>query len=187
MKRILSALLVISLIVIAQSSFAEDVIILSSPDTATTKAAGSLDDMTLNAEVDLGDRIYELYKTNLSKKLSYSNDSDIESSDVSSIAAVWIRVFNFSNKDMIYFKDAKVIVSYESERGLYQFGGEVIQNESSDDVYWHHIENAVSTSPLYNTYYVFYCKIPDYAVNNAGELKMDIIDGQTTMTYYFRR
>ncbi len=187
MRKLLSALIILSLMLTVQASLAEDIIVLSSPDTQESKAVGSLDDMTLNAEVDLGDRIYTLYKANVTKNIAYSNDYPIEGSDVSSVAAVWVRVFNFANKDQSFFKDANVIVTYESERGPYQFGGAVIQNTSSDDVSWREIGDADSVSPLYNGYYVFYCKIPDYAAENPGELKIDIIDGQTTMTYYFRR
>ena len=106
MRKLLSALIILSLMLTVQASLAEDIIVLSSPDTQESKAVGSLDDMTLNAEVDLGDRIYTLYKANVTKNIAYSNDYPIEGSDVSSVAAVWVRVFNFANKDQSFFKDA---------------------------------------------------------------------------------
>ena len=74
MRKLLSALIILSLMLTVQASLAEDIIVLSSPDTQESKAVGSLDDMTLNAEVDLGDRIYTLYKANVTKNIAYSND-----------------------------------------------------------------------------------------------------------------
>lgn len=187
MKKVVASLLAIVFLLAVHLSLAEGVVILSSPDTQYTAVESSLDDMTLNSKVDLGNRIYTLYKADIQDKIAYSGSSDLESDEKSDIVAVWIQVFNFSNESQIYFKDAKVVVTYESERGPFQFGGGVIQNTSSDNYRWEKPEYFYEIDPLYDGYYVFYCYIPNYAANNPGELKMDITTGQETITYYFRR
>ena len=185
MKKVLSMLLALVFLLAIQSASGEGVIVLSSPDADTQVAEGSLDDMQLNAQVDLGDRIYTITKADVSDEVVYEKDEDISSDDDSDIAAVWLQVFNFSNQEQVYFKDAKVVVTFESERGPFQFGGDIVQNFDNDRK-WYRRDNFYEIAPLYNGSFVCYCRIPNYAVNNTGELKMEITEGQQTITYYFR-
>jgi hypothetical protein len=188
MKKILLMLLVLMMLLTTFTAWAEGVVIISSPESENATTSCSLDDMQLDAEVDLGNRIYTLYKADIQDKFTFSNDRAIKSDDTYDYVGVWIQVFNFSNQPQIYFKNAKVVVTYESERGKFEFGGLAYQDQQKDNYYWtSKPENFFAVSPLKYGYYFFLCGIPNYALNTTGELRMDITDGQQIITYYFRK
>ena len=192
MKRLLAILLVI--LCTMSTSYAEGVVILSSPDVNNAPISGSPDDMKPDEPIDLGDRVYTVleYKTQDYYISSGLMLNKISSGSEAEYLIIWMEVLNFSNKEQVFFKDADVVITYESERGPYQFGGFVRQAQGfyeydSKRATDYNQDSLIAIQPLYKGYYMIGCAVPNFVIENPGELKMDITTGNTTLTYYVRK
>ena len=186
MKRIMVLIAALVLSCTVFSSFAEGVIILSSPDINTSSGNSSPDDMKLGEPIDMGDRIYTPQKYETKDKIWKIGSRYVESGSEAEFLTLWIDVLNFSNKEQLFFKDAQVVATYESDRGSYQFGGNICQCEESCGDIYHEADYMQPIQPLYNGYYLIYCAVPNFVINNPGELKLEITTGSTKLTYFVR-
>ena len=186
MKRIMVLLVALILSCTVFSAFAEGVIILSSPDMNRSSGNSSLDDMKLGEPIDTGDRIYTPQKYETKDMIQTTAYDYIKSGAEAEFLTLWIDVLNFSNKEQILLHDAQIVATYESDRGAYQFGGNIYQCLESCGPVKYNAENMKPIQPLYNGYYLIYCAVPNFVINNAGELKLEITSGTTKLTYFVR-
>ena len=84
MEKIISLLVTIVLALAIQNSLAESVVIIPS-DAETPVIERSLDDLQLNTKMDLGDRIYTVYKADITDRIVYEISNDLISDDKSDI------------------------------------------------------------------------------------------------------
>ena len=185
------AWLVLALMLCSTASVSlSEVIVLSSPDMNADQVTGSIDDMKLGKDIDLGDRVYTPQKYETRNVLDSRWDGKterIESGKDSDLLVLWIDVLNYSQKEQTYFKDATVVVTFQSGRGAYQFGGSIRQLDASCSTEPYNKQYVWAIQPLYVGYYLVYCPVPNYVIDNSGELKMEITTDETTLTYYIRK
>ena len=188
MKKALALILVLTLICGMTTATAE-VVLLSEPGNGTSAGnTGSLEDMKVGETYDLDDRTYTIV---LQKTLDYVDSTwtylEGKSSSESEWLVLWIDVLNFTNQSQTYFKDAEISVTYEGERGTYVFGGNIFQAKKSQGWPNNQQDDFNSIPQLQKGYYVARCAVPNYVIENPGELRMDITTGGITLTYYFRK
>ena len=101
------AWLVLALMLCSTASVSlSEVIVLSSPDMNADQVTGSIDDMKLGKDIDLGDRVYTPQKYETRNVLDSRWDGKterIESGKDSDLLVLWIDVLNYSQKEQTYF------------------------------------------------------------------------------------
>ena len=187
MKKILPILLTLMLLLSSQAALAEGVVILESPDQPQG-AAGSLDDLKVGVEVDLGDRIYTPKKAEITD--SFDGGDWWNSGDEEQYVCLWLEALNLATKEAQYFSDAKVVLVYEGARGTYKFGGFVRQSYPSAEYSFsaaYAQSEMQSVGVLRRQNYLFACLIPNFVEENPGEIRLEIETDGSVMTCVIRK
>lgn len=192
------ALLIVCLLIIWSLPVLGEVIVIESPDTSSNTISGSLDDLQVGVEVDLGDRIYTPKRIEIADGYYYNGGATVgkrwsNAKSETLYVCLWIEALNLSTKTQDYFANAHVVIVYEGERGTYKFGGDVEQCEEGTDSYVvdrTHINsqyNWKKVGVLSRQNYLFKCCIPDFVYENKGEIRMEIETGGATMVCVIRK
>ena len=189
MKKLITMLLAIMLLMTCAPALGEGVVILESPDMPKEDNSGTLDDLKIGVGVDLGDRIYTPLDIKICNFVRSRSGSDFESGNENQIICLWIEALNVSNKPVDFFKDASITVTYEHERGTYKFGGGVRQCSSAEGYRDYPLNYGTpdSIGQLMRRNYFFYCYVPNFVEENPGTITMEITTGGQTMTCVIRK
>ena len=182
MKKFLCLLLTFILLLTCAPALAEGVTLLSSPDMQEPEYTGALDDLKIGVGIDLGDRIYTPVKGGF-----YDGYRGMDGSgSQAEYLLLFVDVLNLAALKQSFFKEAQVVVTYTNQRGEYKYGGFVRQSYTNDDYYNKGQKDFWDIDPLYTANYVFGCALPNFVVNTAGRIVMEITIGDTVMTWVYR-
>ena len=190
MKKILSLVLVIVLLLGCSVTFAEGgdmgVQPIGGPDTETE--AVSLDDFKLNADVEI-DGYGVLcgtefnYIDSLNHHPSWYNT--YYSGKEAEYAMLRIDILNTTMKSKDYLSSYTVKVVYDD---VYEFGGWAYQydfDQSKSTVL--DTNEQFPIEPMYQGHYVFGCTLPNAVVNSKKPLRMVITLDENEITYNIRK
>ena len=147
-------------------------------------------EMKLGAELDLGDRIYTPVKTEILNKIfgtyKFNSQAHIDSGSSDQYACLWLEALNMSTGNMDFFKDAKVQLIYEGERGTYQYEGHVLLCLDSDTDKANKSKDFDPAGPLQKQTFLVYAAVPNYVEDHAGEMRMEIESGEVCLVCVIR-
>lgn len=216
MKKILSVLLVLSMLLSASAALAEGmgVQVIGGPETETEPV--SLDDVKLNTDIEIegfGKLIFTSYDVwnrlgtyrSGQTGFRYSNgpaDEEIYSSGKEAeFILVSVDIVNTCKTAQDFLSECEVKVVYDEE---YEFGGWYYQRNYNNAISGSNIVNdgdknaqnvrwvikpgdQFAIDPMYEGHYVFGCTLPNAVIESKAPLKMIITIGGNELTYNIRK
>lgn len=210
MKKILSVLLVLSMLLSASAALAEGmgVQVIGGPETETEPV--SLDDFKLNTEAEIEG--YGLlcatefvFKDQLGyyrsgKKEVYDSSDFYRSGNEADYALLKMDITNISTKPHDFLASCEVKVVFDD---VYEYGGWFYQynynnktyksNNSGEDSQKQNTNWVINAAdqfaidPMYQGHFVFGCTLPNAVVNSKAPLKMIITIDGNEITYNIRK
>ena len=212
MKKILSVLLVLSMLLAASAALAEGmgVQVIGGPETETEPV--SLDDIKLNADIEIegygiicpttfwfGD-VLGHYKAG-ETSVGWDADSRLyKSGSEAEYAVLRMDITNLSRTSVNFLANVEVKVVFDE---VYEYGGWSYQynynNQPSNDSNYGTASNKQNTEfvilpadnfdigPMYQGHYCFGCTLPNAVVNSKAPLKMIITIDGNELTYNIRK
>ena len=211
MKKILSVLLVLSMLLSASAALAEGmgVQVIGGPETETEPV--SLDDLKLETEAEIeGWGILTLTAYEVQDGLGYYRSGKTYVYSVSKdyywsgkeaeYAVLYADILNTQLKDKNYLENVSVKAVYDD---TYEYAGWFHQrnynngtdnfaslevDESKQNTRW--VVNAsdqFSISPMYEGHYIFGCTLPNAVINGSKSLKLIITIDGNEITYNIRK
>ena len=211
MKKVLSVLLVLSMLLTASAALAEGmgVQMIGGPDISTDPV--SLDDIQIGTSVDV-----EGYATFLPTSFGYldglgaykagknevgynfnDNNTWAESGNDAEYAVLRIDITNLNIKDKNFLEDCTIKVVYDD---IYEYAGWAFQYNYDNKSYDRHAykneqnENYVineadifAIGPMYTGHYCFGCTLPNAVVEGKQPLRMEITIDGNEITYNIRK
>lgn len=211
MKKILSVLLVLSMLLFASAALAEGmgVQVIGGPETESEPV--SLDDLKLETEAEIdGWGILTLTSYEVQNFLGYyrSGRTDVYDADddyywsgnEAEYAVLYADILNTQLKDKNYLENATVKAIYDD---TYEYAGWVYQRNYNNDTYaYYSLEvdrskqntrwaiNAAdqfAINPMYEGHYIFGCTLPNAVIEGNKPLKLIITIDGNEITYNIRK
>lgn len=209
MKKILSMILALMMLLTASAALAEGmgVQVIGGPETETEPV--SLDDFKLGAETEIdgwgilsadtfiieeGFCVYKQGRDNYCDEYRAGNDAEF--------AIFYMNIVNTTTKEKNYLSDCAVKVVYDD---LYEYGGWFYQLNYDNDtwkrtdepwttysgkqnfMYGINEADVFSIKPMYEGHYVFGCTLPNAVIEGKAPLKMIITIDGNEITYNIRK
>lgn len=211
MRKILSMLLVLSMLLSASAALAEGmgVQVIGGPETETEPV--SLDDLKLETEAEIdGWGILTLTSYEVQNGLGYyrsgrtdvydAGDDYYWSGKEAEYAVLYADILNTQLKDKNYLENATVKAIYDD---TYEYAGWVYQRNYNNGTYGRYslevdrskqntrwVINAAdqfAISPMYEGHYIFGCTLPNAVIEGNKPLKLIITIDGNEITYNIRK
>lgn len=211
MKKILSLLLVLSMLLSASAALAEGmgVQVIGGPETETEPV--SLDDLKLETKAEIegwGDLTFTAYEVQDGLGYYRSGRTDVGSADgdyywsgkEAEFAVLYADILNTQLKDKNYLENVSVKAVYDD---TYEYAGWFYQRNYNNKTYPYYslevdrskqntrwvvnVSDQFAISPMYEGHYIFGCTLPNAVIGGNKPLKLIITIDGNEITYNIRK
>lgn len=211
MKKILSLLLVLSMLLSASAALAEGmgVQVIGGPETETEPV--SLDDLKLETKAEIegwGDLTFTAYEVQDGLGYYRSGRTDVcsASSDYywsgkeAEFAVLYADILNTQLKDKNYLENVSVRAIYDDtyeyagwfyqrnyNNGTYKYDSLEIDRSKQNTRWVVNASDQFAVSPMYEGHYIFGCTLPNAVISGNKPLKLIITIDGNEITYNIRK
>ncbi len=195
MKKILSVLFVLLMVLSASGTLAAEmgVQVIGGPEAES--APVSLDDLKLDTPAEIEGwgtvtlKAYEvnniLYHYSEGYYVPFGDGCKFKSGAEAEYAVLYVDILNMQLKDKDYLEDVSVKAIYDD---LYEYAGWVYQlNFDYYEDYLMHEADQFAIKPMYTGHYAFGATLPNAIINGEAPLKMIITIDGNEITYNIRK